>query len=110
MPYQISFEPVGRHVLYREGATIFETAREAGILLTSSCGGRSTCGQCKVRILDGDTSPLDESERTHLSQGEVKSGLRLACATRALSNLKVYIPQISLMVAPRLELPAATPL
>ena len=109
MAYQINFEPIGHHVLYEEGATIFEAARGAGILLTSSCGGRRTCGQCKVRILDGDTSPLDESERTHLSQGEIKSSLRLACATRALSNLKVYIPQISLMVAPRLELPTKEP-
>ena len=106
MAYQINFEPIGLHVLYREGATIFEAAREAGILLTSSCGGRSTCGQCKIRILDGDTSPIDENEHAHLSEEEIISGLRLACATRVLSNLKVYIPQTSLMVAQRLELSA----
>jgi uncharacterized 2Fe-2S/4Fe-4S cluster protein (DUF4445 family) len=57
-----------------------------------------------VRILDGDTSPIDETERTHLSEEEIISGLRLACATRVWSNLKVYIPQTSLMVAQCLEL------
>jgi len=106
LSYQINFESIGLHIFYREGITIFEAAREAGILLASSCGGRSTCGQCKISILDGDTSPIGEGERAHLSQEEITSGLRLACATQALGNLKVRIPQTSLMVAHRLELSA----
>jgi uncharacterized 2Fe-2S/4Fe-4S cluster protein (DUF4445 family) len=109
LSYQINFEPVGLRVLYREGATIFEAAREAGILLTSSCGGRNTCGKCKVRILEGDTTPIDKSERTHLSKEEINSGLRLACTAAVLSDLKVYIPQTSMIAAHCLELSSTEP-
>ncbi|HWP95842.1 MAG TPA: ASKHA domain-containing protein [Syntrophomonadaceae bacterium] len=43
-----------------------------------TCGGRGTCGKCKVR-LEGQVDPLGPEERARLLPEEVKAGERLAC-------------------------------
>ncbi len=45
----------------------------------SPCGGRGTCGKCKVQIISGMTSPLSSQEESLLSEEEISSGIRLAC-------------------------------
>jgi len=47
----VTFEPDGRHILIHEGATVFEAAAAAGIILNSICGGKGICRKCIVKIL-----------------------------------------------------------
>ena len=97
MTCQIDFEPLGRRISCPEGTTIFEAARTAGIFLSTICGGKQTCGRCKIKVISGSVSALKESERTHLSEEEINEGFRLACATQVLGRLKLYIPVASLL-------------
>jgi len=62
-------------------ANILERLRAAGILLESPCNGKGLCGKCKVRILNGEVSPLTERERACLSGEEIEADVRLACLT-----------------------------
>jgi len=102
--YEIWFEPLGLRVTCPQGANIFEAAREAGIVLTSICGGRGICGQCRVQLIQGDVSPLSEREKTCLEEDDIAAGFRLACETRPLSDLRVYLPRTSLAAKQRLQL------
>lgn len=44
------------------------------------CAGYGKCGKCKV-IASGELSPLSDTEKKHLSNEEIESGVRLACCT-----------------------------
>jgi len=104
MVCQINFEPIGRRVPCQEGAVIFEVARDAGVGLGSFCGGKGTCGKCKIHILHGRVSPLTEKERELLSSEEIAHGYRLACLTKVYEAVKAEIPLESMVVSQRLQL------
>ncbi|MFC1924714.1 ASKHA domain-containing protein [Chloroflexota bacterium] len=104
MNYQIDFEPMGRRVPCQYGSNVFEVARDAGVELSSFCGGEGTCGKCRIRILSGRVSPLTDQEKEHLSQEDIDHGYRLACLTKAQESLKVEIPPEHLLVLQRLQL------
>lgn len=46
----------------------------------AACGGKGTCGKCKIRV-KGDVSAMSDSERKFLTESEIKDGIRLACMT-----------------------------
>ena len=51
--FKITFKPDGRQISIHAGATLFEAAGQAGIILNSVCGGKGTCKKCVV-ILEPD--------------------------------------------------------
>ncbi len=104
MEHKVWFEPLGLRVTSGEGTTIFEAARNAGIALNSICGGRGTCGQCRIRVLKGEVSPVKDREEAMLSDDDIADGFRLACRARPLSDLKLYVPPASLATRQKLQL------
>jgi uncharacterized 2Fe-2S/4Fe-4S cluster protein (DUF4445 family) len=102
--YQVDFEPVGKRVEVAPDATLLEAAQQAGLALASACGGVGNCGQCRVEIRAGSVSPPTDNERVILTELELQRGLRLACNTRVRSDVKVHVPQSSLITAQRLQL------
>jgi uncharacterized 2Fe-2S/4Fe-4S cluster protein (DUF4445 family) len=108
MTFNIYFEPIGHLISAIKGDTIYSASIRAGLSLSSICGGKSTCGRCKVRILSGKCSSITKNEQLHLSKEEIGDGYRLACNTRILSDLKISIPQITL-AEPRLQLKGIEP-
>lgn len=104
MEHTIWFEPLGLRVTSVEEATIFEAARDAGIALNSICGGRGTCGQCRIRVLKGEVSPLSSREKANLKDDDIANGVRLGCQARPLSDLKLYVPPASLATGQKLQL------
>jgi len=49
------------------------TAQE--LFLPAACGGRGTCGQCKVNVLEGGGALLP-TEASHISKREAAAGER----------------------------------
>ncbi|HJX70223.1 MAG TPA: ASKHA domain-containing protein, partial [Dehalococcoidia bacterium] len=86
------------------GDIIFEVARDAGVGLGSFCGGKGTCGKCKIRILSGQVSPPTEKEREHLSREDIAQGYRLACLTKVYEAVRLEIPPEYLLISQRLQL------
>ncbi len=72
----------GREIAFEKGKTLLEILGNSGFTLDAPCGGRGVCGKCKVYIR-GNVSPLSAKERAHLTENEIKSGVRLACYCRA---------------------------
>lgn len=57
---------------------LMELLQKEGIYLPADCGGRGTCGKCRVQFLIGVPAP-SESDRKLLAAEELEQGWRLAC-------------------------------
>ncbi|MBQ6392256.1 MAG: DUF4445 domain-containing protein [Eubacterium sp.] len=55
--------------------------REAGYFLPADCGGKGTCGKCRVRFLQDPPKPR-EGDRKVFTDQEIQSGYRLACLAK----------------------------
>jgi uncharacterized 2Fe-2S/4Fe-4S cluster protein (DUF4445 family) len=104
----VDFEPIGRRAAVPRGATLLDAARAGGVGIASLCGGQGTCGRCRVIVLRGGGSPPTERDRHFLSAFDLTSGWRLACQTRALSDIKVQVPKESLVSDQRLQIEGVT--
>lgn len=102
----IIFQPAGRRGQVEEGKTLLEAARELGVDLESICGGKKTCGKCKVRIDEGyfekdaidsrmsHLSPLLDDEKKFIKP-EDGPNIRLACAAEIRGDVKIFVPEKS---------------
>lgn len=90
MPVRISVNGQ-RHLETTSGDTLLATLSDAGIHLPSACGGRGTCGQCRVTLKRGGGEPLPV-ERNHISRRDSLAGARLACMLKVREDLEVTVP------------------
>jgi len=90
---KVVIEPDGGETEVEAGTMLLEAAREAGVRLNASCGGRGLCGKCKLVLLSGNV----EREKTPLlSAREIEKGYVLACMTRIQGDVAVQIPKEAL--------------
>lgn len=75
-----------------QGASLMATLTENGIYLPSACGGKSSCGQCRVQVLEGGGEILD-SERPHFTRKQIKEHWRLGCQCKVKGDLKIKVPE-----------------
>uniref|UniRef100_A0AB33JLC1 Na(+)-translocating NADH-quinone reductase subunit F n=2 Tax=unclassified Prevotella TaxID=2638335 RepID=A0AB33JLC1_9BACT len=75
-----------------QGSSLLSTLTENGVYLSSACGGKGSCGQCRVRVTEGGGEILD-SERPHFSRKEVKDHWRLGCQCKVKGDLKIKVPE-----------------
>lgn len=62
------------------------------IYLPAACGGRGTCGQCKVDVI-GEARRLLPTEAVHIKRREAALGTRLACMLTVRNNLDIRVPK-----------------
>ncbi len=82
-------------VRIKEGEDIYTALKRAGIYLVASCGGKGTCGKCRVRIVGGDAEVRSYGK---LTQTERESNIVLACQTIPKGDILVEIPKESRLV------------
>ena len=75
-----------------QGNSVMNTLNENGIYLPSACGGKASCGQCKLQILSGGGEILD-SEKPHFSRKEIKDNWRLGCQAKIKGDMEVKVPE-----------------
>ena len=74
----IKFEPDGA-VAEAAGVTpLWLAALSAGVSVEHPCGGAGTCGNCRVRVVEG-IQPPSEADRLHLDRANLDAGWRLGC-------------------------------
>ncbi len=74
-----------------QGASLLSTLSQEGIFLPSACGGKGSCGQCKVQVPEGGGNILD-SERGHFTRKQVKEHWRLGCQCKVKGELQIKVP------------------
>jgi Na+-transporting NADH:ubiquinone oxidoreductase subunit F len=60
------------------GRTLLAGLADHGLFLPSACGGRGTCGQCRVKVLEGGGALLP-TERALITPRQAAAHERLAC-------------------------------
>lgn len=83
--------PQGRSLRVRDGETVLETLRSAGIPHAAVCGGRGRCTTCRIRIVEGLESleTENEIEKEALTRIAAPPGVRLACQLRPRADLSI---------------------
>ena len=81
-----------KELIVVEGHSVMNTLNENGIFLPSACGGKASCGQCKLQVTEGGGEILD-SERSHFTRKEIKDNWRLGCQCKVKSDLDVKVPE-----------------
>jgi uncharacterized 2Fe-2S/4Fe-4S cluster protein (DUF4445 family) len=86
--------PSGEKIPCAPGASILESLRKEGIYLTSSCGGKGTCGKCRIIIQSGSA---DIQSTMKLSREEIDNGYAIACKTYPQEDLVIDMPKESIL-------------
>lgn len=89
--HKVVFQPGDVLVEVAEGSTLKEAMNDAGLEFDFLCGGRGTCGKCRVKISKGLTIPVTR-EQEMLQVKELDEGIRLACLTTVHNDLTVELP------------------
>ena len=100
----IEFQPLGRRGKFPGGQSILDYARKLGIGISSVCGGKGTCGKCRVQIVSGGTSEPTSRETQLFSSSQLIAGWRLACQVIPESDCTVHIPVDSMTTIQRTQL------
>ncbi|MBW2398970.1 MAG: NADH:ubiquinone reductase (Na(+)-transporting) subunit F [Deltaproteobacteria bacterium] len=75
----------------QSGGTLLNTLAANKLFIPSACGGKGSCGVCKVNVLEGGGAMLP-TETGHVTRGEAREGCRLACQVKVKQDMKIEIP------------------
>ncbi len=74
-----------------QGGSLLSTLAEENIYLPSACGGKGSCGQCKLQVPEGGGDILD-SEKGQFTRKQIKDNWRLGCQCKVKGDLKIQVP------------------
>ncbi len=74
------------------GSKLLGTLAAENLFIPSACGGRGSCGACKVKVLS-DVGPVLPTETPYLSVAELEGNVRLACQIKLKKNIEIEIPE-----------------
>lgn len=72
------------------GSSLLSTLAENGIHLASACGGKGSCGQCRVRVTEGGGNILP-TETVHFSRKEQQANWRLGCQVKVKEDMNIIV-------------------
>lgn len=79
------------------GKSLLATLSENGVHLSSACGGKGSCGQCKVQVTEGGGEMLP-TEAVHFSRKQIKDNWRLGCQVKVKNDLEIKVDPSALEV------------
>jgi uncharacterized 2Fe-2S/4Fe-4S cluster protein (DUF4445 family) len=90
---RVTFLPKEATTRVPAGTTLFHAAAWIGQPVDSTCGGRGTCGKCRVQIVEG-TTPITPADQQHLDVEDLAAGWRLSCQAEVRTELSVHVPRL----------------
>jgi Na+-transporting NADH:ubiquinone oxidoreductase subunit F len=81
-----------RELEVQGGQTLLSALNAEQIFIPSACGGRGSCGYCKVTVLAGGGTVLP-TETPLLTRQEIRRGVRLACQVKLREDIRIEIPE-----------------
>ena len=73
------------------GGTLLGALADRKIFIPSACGGKGSCGVCKVDVMEGGGAILP-TEPPHITRGEFREGTRLSCQVKVKQDMKILVP------------------
>ena len=74
------------------GETLLSALVDQKVFIPSACGGKGSCGYCKVTVLEGGGQILP-TELGYVTPAEQKEGVRLSCQLKVKEDMKIQIPE-----------------
>ncbi len=105
--HMVIFQPSGSRGRIKAGKTVLDASRELGVGIENICGGKHTCGKCRVIVQEGvfekfgitssmkNLTPLSSEESKKLKPAEIEKNYRLACATKIKGDVLLFVPEES---------------
>ncbi|PWR04568.1 NADH:ubiquinone reductase (Na(+)-transporting) subunit F [Meridianimarinicoccus roseus] len=81
------------HIAARRGAKLLDVLHGAEIPVPAACGGKGTCGLCRVAVTGAGAGTPQATERGLLSPKERRAHVRLACQTGLRGDCAVQVPE-----------------
>ena len=88
--FTVRFLPFETDIDIESGTNALDAIRKADLPLNTTCGGKGTCGECIVQIIEGS---YQSKPSAALPQRLLKEGYALACRTEVHDSLTVQLPQ-----------------
>ena len=73
------------------GSSLLSSLATKDVFLPSACGGKGSCGQCRVQVMSGGGDILP-TEAVHFSRKEIKEGWRLGCQVKVKQVMAINVP------------------
>lgn len=81
-----------KEIKVKGGGNLLNALAENKIFIPSACGGRGSCGFCKVKVQDG-AGPVLPTEKPYLSAKELQDNVRLSCQVKIRQDIQISIPE-----------------
>ena len=94
---KISINGGTKEITASTGGSLLSTLNQAGVMLSSACGGKGSCGQCRVQVVQGGGEILP-TETVHFSRKEQQDHWRLGCQVKVKGDLAIQVPDSVLSV------------
>ena len=93
----VTFLPSYRKIDVARGSTVLDAAQRAGLNINVVCGGQGKCGKCVIYVQSGRTDFDRQKYSQFFSEEELNKGACLACQTTVQGDLKVFVPESTLI-------------
>ncbi|WP_159519159.1 ASKHA domain-containing protein [Sunxiuqinia indica] len=91
----IRLHPLGKEIQVNHQTPLIDVLHEYGIEFP--CGGKGTCGKCKVKLLDGSIDVTD-FHRKKITEKEYETGWRLACLSHCTGDITLEVDQFNHLI------------
>ncbi len=88
--FRVEFRPFGVQIIVSPGTCLLDACRQARVPLNAACGGKGTCGDCVVKVIEGDATIKPSG---FLPENLREQGFVLSCQTSIESDLIVQLPE-----------------
>ncbi len=90
---EVTYRPYEKSTRIPPGTTLFSAAHWIGLPIDSTCGGRGTCGKCKVQVIQGGLETT-AADRKQLRSDELEAGWRLSCQAKVYEDTVCAVPEL----------------
>ncbi len=90
---KVSKEGATKEFTVDGGCSLLTALIDNGMKIPASCGGRGSCGYCKVNISSGGGEMLP-TEEVFIGKEEKRAGARLACQVKVKNDIELFVPDL----------------
>ena len=94
---KISINDGKKEIEVTPGSSLLSTLAEQKIFLSSACGGKGSCGQCKCQVLEGGGTILP-TEVGFFNRKQINNHWRLGCQVKVKEDMKIVVSESALSV------------
>jgi len=86
-----------KEITVEGGINLLTALNDNGFNVSNSCGGKGSCGYCKVQVPEGGGQILP-TEEIWMSRQEKLNNMRLACQVKIKNDITIEIPDFLTVV------------